>query len=186
MTRPNPNPWLILAFVAGILYPPLVYFGMGVLSPTHMVLIGLVLIGLRLFGLRHKPDAKIWQIVFCIAALGLTAMLFMDAHLAVQAYPVVVSLSVSAVFGLSLLFPPTLVERMARLTEPNLPPDGVIYTRKVTMVWTAFLLINAGISAATALWGTLAQWALWNGLLSYLFMGMLFIGELIVRRRVRR
>ena len=113
-------------------------------------------------------------------------MLFLNARLAVQAYPVVVSLSVAAIFGFSLLFPPTLVERIARLTEHDLPPSGVIYTRKVTAIWTVFLIANAGVSAVTALWGTLAQWTLWNGLLSYLLMGTLFIGEWLVRKRVRR
>ncbi len=92
----------------------------------------------------------------------------------------------AAVFGLSLLFPPTIVERIARITEPNLPPGGVVYTRRVTAIWAVFLLFNAVVSAATALWGTLAQWTLWNGLISYLLMGTLFAGELIVRRAVRR
>ena len=54
------------------------------------------------------------------------------------------------------------------------------------MVWVAFLLCNALISLATAVWGTRAQWALWNGLLSYLAMGTLFTVEYAVRRVVRR
>jgi len=185
MKLSNPSPWLILAFVAGIFYPPLVYFGMTVVSPTVLVLVGLALIGVRLLGLRRNPDNKIWLIALFIAAIVLVVMLFLDARLAAQAYPVVVSLSVSTVFGLSLLFPPTVVERIARLTEPNLPPSGVVYTRRVTIVWASVLLANAGISAATSMWGTLAEWTLWNGFLSYLLMGTLFIGEIFVRRMVR-
>ncbi len=186
MNRLNPNPWLIIAFAGGLLYPPLVYFGMGILPSMSFVLVGLALIGLRLLALRQQPDSKIWKIAFLITAAGLIVMLFLNSHLAVRAYPVIVSLSVAAVFGLSLLYPPPLVERFARLTEPNLPLSGVIYTRRVTIIWTLFLLANALISAATALWGTLAQWTLWNGLVSYLLMGTLFMGEVIVRRMVRR
>ncbi|HLN22604.1 MAG TPA: hypothetical protein VK558_01320, partial [Patescibacteria group bacterium] len=106
--------------------------------------------------------------------------------LAVKAYPVAVSLAVAGVFGLSLVYPPTVVERLARLSEPDLPPQGVAYTRKVTLVWVLFLLANAGVSTATALWGSLAQWTLWNGLLSYVAMGTLFAAEFMIRRRVRR
>jgi uncharacterized membrane protein len=186
MSRPKPNPWLIAAVVGGILYPPLVYFGMAVVPPILLVFVGLTLIGMRLFGLRKNPDIKTWAIAFLIAALALTGMLFLNAHLAVRVYPVVISLSASAIFGLSLLFPPTIVERIARLTEPNLPPSGVVYTRRVTAIWAAFLLFNAVVSAATALWGTLAQWTLWNGLISYFLMGTLFVAEWIVRRVVRR
>ena len=186
MKLPHLNPWLVLAVVGGIVYPPLVYFGMPILSPEVLVLIGLALIGLRFFSVRQKPDAKTEKRVFFAAALGLIALLFINAHFAVQAYPVIVSLSVAALFGTSLFFPPTVIERIARLTEHDLSPHGVIYTRKVTTVWTVFLIANAGVSAATALWGTLAQWMLWNSLLSYLCMGALFVGEWIVRQRVRR
>jgi uncharacterized membrane protein len=172
--------------MGGVLYPLLVYFGTTILPSMAFVLIGLALIGMRLLALRQQPDAKIWKMAFLIAALALILTLFLDSALAIRAYPVIVSLSIASIFGLSLLYPPSLVERMARLQEPNLPPSGVIYTRRVTILWTVFLLANALISAATAVWGTLAQWTLWNGLVSYLLMGTLFFGEMIVRRMVRR
>jgi uncharacterized membrane protein len=88
------------------------------------------------------------------------------------------------VFAVSLRYPPTIVERIARLREPDLPPAGVAYTRQVTRVWVGFLLANAAVSFWTARWGSLDQWALWNGLLSYLAMGALFGGEYLVRRMV--
>ena len=186
MKLPHLNPWLTLAVVGGIVYPPLIYFGTTILPPKVLVLIGLALIGFRFFSVWHKPDARTEKLIFFVAALGLIVLLFINARLAVQAYPVIVSLSVAAFFGASLFFPPTVVERIARLTEPDLSPRGVLYTRRVTMVWTVFLIANASVSAATSLWGTLAQWMLWNSLLSYLCMAALFAGEWIVRQRVRR
>jgi len=186
MSRRKPDPWLIAAIVGGLLYPPLVYFGLAVIPPMCLVLVALALIGIRLLGLRGNPDIKIWNAAFLIAAVALLCLLFIDARLAVKAYPVIISLSVSVVFGVSLLYPPTMVERIARLTEPDLPPSGVVYTRRVTAVWAVFLLINALISTVTAIWGSLAQWTLWNGFVSYILIGMLFIGEWIVRGMVRR
>ena len=50
----------------------------------------------------------------------------------------------------------------------------------------AFLVGNAAISAATGLWGSLALWTLWNGLLSYVLMGGLFAGEFMYRQLARR
>jgi uncharacterized membrane protein len=105
--------------------------------------------------------------------------------MAAKAYPVVISLAVAAVFALSLVFPPSVVERIARLREPDLPPDGVAYTRKVTWVWVVWLALNAAIAAALAAWAPLKVWALWTGLLSYLVTGLLFAGEMLVRRHVR-
>jgi len=79
-----------------------------------------------------------------------------------------------------------MIERFARIREPDLSLGGQIYTRRVTQVWTGFLVANSAIAAATAVWGTVEQWTLWNGLISYLLMGGLFIGEIALRRFVRR
>jgi uncharacterized membrane protein len=180
------NIWLVLAVLGGLLYPLIVYFGLPLAPPGALILVGLALIGLRLAGMRRLAQFRIWAKAFLLAALGLVALSALSPRLAVMAYPVAVSLSVAGIFAVSLAFPPTVIERYARMMDPDLPPEGVAYTRKVTIVWIAFLAGNATVSAATAVWGTLAQWTLWNGLLSYLAMGTLFAGEFLVRRTIRR
>ena len=63
---------------------------------------------------------------------------------------------------------------------------GVAYTRRVTQVWCGFFVRQRRRSrSATALWASEAVWALYNGVLSYVLMGLLFAGEWLVRRRVR-
>ena len=52
-------------------------------------------------------------------------------------------------------------------------------------MWCGFFVVNGAVAAATALWATPAVWALYNGLLSYVAMGVLMGGEWLVRRRVR-
>ena len=59
------------------------------------------------------------------------------------------------------------------------------YTRKVTQVWCGFFVLNGGLALGTALWASDATWALYNGLIAYGLMGVLFAGEWVVRRRVR-
>lgn len=184
----NHNPWLVLAIVGGLAYPPLVYFGMSRLPPGIIVLFGLGLIGLRLLGTwrGERQVAGAGALALVLAGAGLAALLLLAPSLAALAYPVAVSLATAMIFGLSLIKPPTVIERIARLREPDLSPHGVIYTRRVTMVWTVFLIANALVSGVSAVWGTLEAWTLWNGLISYLLMGMLFVGEMGVRRVVRR
>jgi uncharacterized membrane protein len=48
-----------------------------------------------------------------------------------------------------------------------------------------FFVINGTIAAALTLWAPLAWWTLYNGLIAYLLMGLLFAGEWLVRQRVR-
>ncbi|HEY1723641.1 MAG TPA: hypothetical protein VGG27_20525 [Magnetospirillaceae bacterium] len=186
MRPPVSKGWVALAAVGGLAYPFLVYFGITVIPPAALLLVALILIAARIVSLSRLVGSRWWLAAFGVAALGLIGLLAAAPALAVKAYPVAVSLAVAAVFALSLVFPPTLIERIARLTEPDLPPEGVIYTRKVTWVWVFFLIGNAIISIATALYGSLEQWTLWNGFLSYIAMGALFSGELVVRRVVRR
>lgn len=188
MRRSSRNPWFVLALVGGLAYPLLVYFGMSRLPPGAIVLAGLGLIGLRLLGTwrSERQIAGAGMLAFACAAAGLAALLLLAPRLAALAYPIAVSLATAAIFGLSLLRPPSVVERLVRLREPDLPPEGVAYARQVTLVWTCFLVGNAAISAAAAVWGSLETWTLWNGLISYLLMGTLFIGEMGVRRLVRR
>jgi uncharacterized membrane protein len=188
MRRPSRNPWLALAVIGGVAYPVLVYFGLSHLPPVVLVMFGLALIGLRLLGARHVSLSGTRPTVVALAAAGsgLAGLLFLAPHAAALAYPIVISLATATVFGMSLIWPPSVVERIVRVREPDLSPHGVAYARKVTIVWTVFLVLNAAISAAYMLWGTLEQWTLWNGLVSYVMMGILFVVEIGVRRIVRR
>ena len=89
------------------------------------------------------------------------------------------------VFATSLVFPPSAVERIARLTEPDLPPAGVAYTRRVTQVWCGFFIFNGALALVTALRMSDRAWALYNGLIAYGLIGLLFGAEWLVRQRVR-
>jgi uncharacterized membrane protein len=61
----------------------------------------------------------------------------------------------------------------------------VRYTRTVTKVWCGFFVVNAAVSLATALFASERAWALYNGGIVYVAMGVLFAVEWLVRRRVR-
>jgi uncharacterized membrane protein len=102
--------------------------------------------------------------------------------LAVKGYPAAISLAAAIVFGATLFRPPSMIERFARLREPELPPAARSYCRKVTIVWTIWLSANTIISAVLAIPGNDAAWALWTGLVAYMIMGALFAGEIAVRR----
>lgn len=99
-------------------------------------------------------------------------------------YPAIVSGLMLIIFASSLFTSQSFVERIARLKEPNLPPAGVIYTRRVTQVWCVFFLANILVIAVSIWQEFWLFWALYSGIISYLLMGMLFLGEWLVRRRI--
>ncbi len=113
------------------------------------------------------------------------AMLLGQAEHAMLYYPVWMNAGMLLLFASSLWFPPTVVERIARLLDGELDQRALAYTRKVTQVWCVFFLGNGAIAFATAWWGNWDIWLLYNGLIAYVLMGLLMFIEWQVRRVVK-
>lgn len=132
----------------------------------------------------------LWRLPRLPALLAIAALLalgvFGSTRLGVHGYPVLVNLAMLYTFGASLLHGPPLVERLARLREPELSPRAIAYTRRVTQAWCLFFAINGAIAGFTVLRGDPVLWALYNGVISYLLIALMFCVEWLVRRRVQR
>lgn len=102
-------------------------------------------------------------------------------------YPVMVSAVMLGAFAWSLRQGATpLVERFARKLEKQpLDARGVAYCRKVTWAWVIFLTAHLAVTVAT-LWASAEAWAVYNGGVAYGLMGLMFAGEWLIRRYVRR
>jgi len=162
-------------------YPVLVFFGLGHFEPRWLALL---LAGLAVLRALGSKDRFWWWAAG--AALGLAALTALaNEALPLKLYPVLVNGVLLAVFAASLAHPPSAIERLARLREPDLDARGVAYTRRVTQVWSGFFAVNGSIALTTCLWGSDATWALYNGLISYGLIGLLMGGEWLVRQRVR-
>jgi len=126
------------------------------------------------------------SVLTAVVALGFCLLLgLFNSPLLLRWYPVLVSGFMLSLFGLSLIYGPPVIERLARLSEPDLPEIAVRYTRQVTQVWSLFFLCNGLLAAALTLWAPLSWWTLYNGLIAYGLMGLLFAGEWLLRQRVR-
>lgn len=163
-------------------YPLLVYLGLGYFEPRWFAVL---LVAMGLIRLIANPSLATWGLVAAVLLLA-TVTWLSNAWLPLKLYPVAVNLLLAALFGFSLFYPPTVVERIARLREPNLSVEGVAYTRSVTKVWLAFFIVNGALALATSLWASDALWMLYNGLIAYCLIGILGGAEWLVRRRVRR
>lgn len=168
--------------VLTVLYPLGVYLAMGRVAPQWLAVLLVLLAVLRAMATRQRFW---WAVASGAAVLALASWWRADA-LAVKLYPVLVNAVLLVVFAVSLRYPPTVIERVARITQPDLPESGVRYTRKVTAVWCAFFVANGAAAAYTAAWCSDATWALYNGLIAYVLMGCLMGGEWLVRQWVRR
>jgi uncharacterized membrane protein len=165
-----------------MLYPLIVIVGLDYASPAAIMALfaGVVLLRLR-FDSRNSFDR-----VLAIAAGCVGLGLLIDPAVAVRLYPVLVNAGLAIAFAHSLFFPPSIVERIALLHRAKPDPSVARYMRRVTAAWIAFFASNGLAAAWTVRFGTLEQWALYNGVVAYVLMGGMFVGEWIVRRLVMR
>jgi uncharacterized membrane protein len=70
--------------------------------------------------------------------------------------------------------------RLVRGTE--VPADLARYARCSTVVWTAFFVSMAAVSAALAVLATPHTWSVFTNGIDYLLVGALFVGEYVFRR----
>lgn len=168
--------------LVGLAYPFVVYVGLEQLSPRLFALLLGALWLARLCSGKQTPlsnTVAATALLFCLL-LGLA-----DEPALLRWYPVLISLALLGLFAGSLYSGMPIIERLARLSEPELPPAAVRYTRQVTWVWVGYFIVNAGIASALALWAPLSWWTLYTGFIAYLLMGLLFAGEWLIRQRVR-
>ena len=167
--------------LATLAFPLAVYLGHGRLEPRSLALALTMLAVARAWSSRQA----LWWVVAAGAAAVSAASLSFNDWGPLKLYPVLVNAVLLAVFAVSLVRPPSVIERLARLSEPDLPPAAVSYTSRVTQVWCLFFAGNGGVALATALCASTEVWAFYNGFVAYLLMGALFGVEWLVRRRVK-
>jgi uncharacterized membrane protein len=165
-------------------YPFLVYLAYQRLETRAVagLLLGLYALS---FALRIRgPAAEIWQLLRQHLGLVLLigAAIVTGQRIVLLLLPMAVSLYLLGTFGWSLRAGPPIVERFARLADPDLPDFCVPYCRKVTIVWCGFLAVNAICAALLAAIAPIEWWALYTGFIAYLLLGTLFAGEFILRK----
>ena len=165
-------------------YPLAVYVAYTRLETRALALL---LLGLYLLSAAFRfrgSGAEIWALVrqhlglvvligLAVATGNKTVLLFV---------PIIVNLYLLATFSASLRNGPPMAERFARMVEDDLPDFTLPYCRRVTVLWCAFLGLNATCIVLLALVAPVEWWALYTGLISYVLIGCLLGGEFIVRK----
>ncbi|MCZ6854649.1 MAG: hypothetical protein O7G86_12090 [Gammaproteobacteria bacterium] len=177
----------VATLLIAVIYPVAVFVTLKFFSITELGYVTLIIGAVRfLLTLSpKKPHMRFDKLGGLLIAIGVI-ILWSESASTARLYPVIVNLGMLAYFGWSWLHPPSAIERIARISEPDLPPHAVIYTARVTLVWCLFFVVNGTIAFYTAFWSSLEIWTLYNGLIAYLAMGLLFSVEYLIRRRVRK
>ncbi|HEU0153721.1 MAG TPA: hypothetical protein VFQ84_10290 [Arenimonas sp.] len=168
-----------LAWLATLLYPLAIWLGLAHFEPRWLAL-GLLAMALLRAAVSREA---VWLVAAACAGGLVLASLLSNDGLPLKLYPVLVNAACLVVFATSLRRPPTVIERLARLQHPDLPAEAIPYLRRVTQAWCLFFVANGGIALYTALRASDAAWALYNGLIAYVLIGAMLLGERLVRPR---
>lgn len=173
----------VILVLVTISYPFLIYFGLSHFNSSIVMIVLVTLLVARWLMVKQSAARNI--ILVSILAM-LVATYLLGSKLGLKIYPVAVNISMLILFAASLTMKQTVIEKLARIKEPDLPLSGVNYTRKVTYVWCVFFLINGAISLVTALWASNEIWLFYNGFLAYLMIGSLMVLEWLIRPIAKR
>lgn len=177
----------IIATIGLIAYPVLVWFALSSQSPRFVALLLLLLMApaayLRLRKSKRE-NLRGLALIPIVTVLAFASAAVLDSANCMLLVPVAINTVLLIAFGSTLRHATMpMIERFARLQEPELTPAQQAWCRLWTRIWCLFFVLNGCTAGALALWAPLSWWALYNGLLAYGLMGMLFTTEWLLRRR---
>jgi uncharacterized membrane protein len=176
----------ILGGIAAVAYPIAVFVGLthfGARAVSAIVLALLVVgVGWRFRGADRATVAALVRMAIAMLAL-LGAGALTDDPRFVLALPVLVNGTLLIEFGATLRTGEVpMIERFARMKEPDLDKTQQRHCRQWTIAWCAFFVLNGAIALALALAAPLSWWAVYTGGIAYGLMGVMFAAEWFHRR----
>ena len=170
----------LAAALIALCYPFVVYFGLRHYSPRIIsgILLFAYLARLIVTGGWKDPLNRYVAVLGCIL-LALPTLL--NTATSLLYFPVLINLSLFGAFLHSLQYPPSVIERFARKYRGDLTAHQQAYCRAVTRCWVVMFIFNGSVAFVLAWSSNLEAWTLFNGLIAYVFVAVLFVGEFIYR-----
>jgi len=171
-------------FVFLSLYPFIVYFGLRHLPVSFFALVLLAVLMLR-FGLIRPDERRVMLPLLAGLAAFAAAAALTGSQALLLAYPVLMNLGLCALFAFSLRSEEPLLLRVARSRNMEITDHARPYLRRLTALWAVFFALNAAVAYGTTHL-SIGVWAVYNGFVSYIIIGLLLVGEVLFRRRYKR
>lgn len=170
-----------IVLVLFMIYPFIVYFGIKVLPPSFF---GLLLVGILAirFGVLLPDERKILLPMLLGLLVYAISTVVLDSASMLLFYPVLVNFILCTVFANSLRHEESILLRIVLARGVAISEYTPRYLYRLTAIWACFFVVNGIISLWTVTL-TMEAWILYNGLISYFIIAILFGGELLFRRR---
>lgn len=166
-------------FIAILCYPFMLFWG----DFKKILIILLILSGI--FGVKFvifKDKLALISAIFFVCSVILRML-----HIEIVAYfyPTLINMAFFAFFAMSLKGE-AIITTFAKMQNPNLPHNAIIYTRNLTKFWCGVFIFNASVSAILVSLEDKFYWSIFSGFLAYLLVGFIFGVELLYRNFIKR
>ena len=171
----------VFSVILTLLYPFVIFFALQKGFSLRFMALFLCVVFVSNF---LRSEIKSFVFLFC--GLGfIVFLLLMDNFLFLKLYPVLMNLLFATFFIISLLdgHEPVVVKIAGKMGYDMRNCASFSYAKKATIAWSLFLTVNTIVSFITVFMSD-TIWMVYNGFISYLLMGIMMLGEYIVRRRV--
>lgn len=117
--------------------------------------------------------------------ISIVFLFYIKRFVFLKFYPPICNFFFFLMFFLSLFTKETVIQKIAKTIEGELSVKQKNYTRKLTYVWCIFTFFNFIISVITV-YMTDNIWMIYNGFISYILVGTLFVSEFILRTVLKK
>jgi uncharacterized membrane protein/acyl-CoA synthetase (AMP-forming)/AMP-acid ligase II len=187
----------VLFYFTAVLYPAFIYYFLVIRKiPLRTFSLFVIAFAFLAFIARTSPKkgerrgvSFVWS---SLLLFGVGVLCFItNSALILKFYPLLMNALFLAAFGVTCFFPPNMIFRFATMQDKTIKGSlsekrVETYCRKVTLAWCGFFVLNGSVAAWTIFFGSDAQWSVYNGGISYILIGVFFMGELVVRKMVQR
>jgi len=178
------------------MYPILIFYFLIVQKvPVRVFSIFIIALAILefIFKITFKSEKNLVSIILkslLLITIGILGFV-LNSSTILKLSPVFINIILIYTFGITLFQPPSMIYRFAILADksiPNSPAQEKIaaYCYKVTVVWIVFFILNGSIAALTVFFTSDLIWVIYNSGITNVLMGILFVGEYIVRKFVQK
>jgi uncharacterized membrane protein len=139
---------------------------------------------------KHTAALFISPVILC--AIGAVSLILDDySPIVIRLYPALADFAYLTIMATSFLIPPPLAYYFIDIFDKSMKtiiPKEIFdrYCFKASLIWCVFFILDGIVALITVFHGSDIIWGIYNGGITYIIMGLIFIGEFIILKKKKK
>ncbi|MDR1862505.1 MAG: hypothetical protein LBQ67_01145 [Treponema sp.] len=179
-----------------VLYPVLVFSALVILklSIKYLSIFIIALAAAYFLVNRHHYKGRHRFVVFIspaiLCGIGIICLIT-KSSLTLKIYPALADLVYLVIMWTSIFIPPPVVFYFINMFDKTIkehiaPRFFDRYCRKAAIVWCVFFVFDGAVSLFTVFLASDVVWGVYNGGITYVLMGLIFVGEYFILKMIEK